>query len=237
MTEIDELQQAMDELAGVQLTDNTWQEAEVVRRDITGIIQALHRDLCTASADLQEREGLRFQIDQCKKSRERLKARATAAEAEAAGLRERLTDLQTAVEERDTELTMLREALDTIPLYEYGDAQREGCDPGGAWDCFKEALEEHISAVRSAPAVYDAKNDIADLRQQLATVTALVPEADWLEQAAVMAWHHCESCPVENNGCRGRKREDWTCKMLQAQLRNLATAIRAWRGDGGEEEG
>ena len=158
--------------------------------------------------------------------------RAEAAEAEAAGLRERLTDLQTAVEERDTELTMLREALDTIPLYEYGDAQREGCDPGGAWDCFKEALEEHISAVRSAPAVYDAKNDIADLRQQLATVTALVPEAELMERAAVMAWHHCESCPVENNGCRGRKREDWTCKMLQAQLRNLAARIHAWRGDG-----
>jgi len=82
-----------------------------------------------------------------------------------------------------------------------------------------------------------AETEAATLHQQLATVTALVPEVDWLEQAAVMAWHHCESCPVENDGCRGRKREDWTCKMLQARLRNLAARIRAWRGDGGEEQG
>ena len=158
---------------------------------------------------------------------------------EIAELREQLAAAQSAIDERDTELAMLREALDTIPLHEYGEAQHEGCDAKGAWDCFKEALEKHISAVRSAPAVYDAKNDIATLRQQLATVAALVPEADWLEQAAVMAWHHCESCPVENDGCRGRKREDWTCKMLQAQLRNLAACIRAWRGEkqeGGDDE-
>ena len=85
MSEIGErLQRAMNDLAGVQLIDNTWQEAEVVRREITGIIQTLHRDLCAANADLREWEGLRFQIDQCKKSRERLKARAEAAEAGAA---------------------------------------------------------------------------------------------------------------------------------------------------------
>ena len=88
MSEIDErLQRAMNDLAGVQLIDNTWQEAEVVRREITGIIQTLHRDLCAANADLREWEGLRFQIDQCKKSRERLKARAEAAEAEATALK------------------------------------------------------------------------------------------------------------------------------------------------------
>jgi len=50
MSEIDELKQALDELAGVQLIDNTWQEAEAVRREITGIIQALHRDLCAEAS-------------------------------------------------------------------------------------------------------------------------------------------------------------------------------------------
>ena len=159
--------------------------------------------------------------------------RAEAAEAEAAGLRERLTDLQTAVEERDTELTMLREALDTIPLYEYGDAQREGCDPGGAWDCFKEALEEHISAVRSAPAVYDAKNDIADLRQQLATVTALVPEAELLNLAETALTER--AAYLEN--CEDDEHEIRVYRAYANDVRALAARIRAWRGDGDGREG
>jgi len=96
---------------------------------------------------------------------------------------------------------------------------------------------DSMSVVERAQWMAGRCSKAADLRQQLAIVTALVPEADWLEQAAVMAWHHCESCPVENDGCRGRKREDWTCKMLQAQLRNLAACIRAWRGDGDEMPG
>jgi len=163
--------------------------------------------------------------------------RAEAAEAEAAGLRERLTDLQTAVEERDTELTMLREALDTIPLYEYGDAQREGCDPGGAWDCFKEALEEHISAVRSAPAVYDAKNDIADLRQQLATVTALVPEAELMERAAKYA-DIAQAHYLQGATSAATHHSHFKQKVADEEtLDALAACIRAWRGDGDEEEG
>jgi len=71
-------------------------------------------------------------------------------------LEQRLAVVQEAINERDAELVLLRNALDTLPLYEYGDAQREGCDAKGAWDCFREALEEHVTAVRSAPAVYDA---------------------------------------------------------------------------------
>ena len=104
-------------------------------------------------------------------------------------------------------------------------------------------LREQLAAARlktdeACKAVQAAFKRNGRLEQRLAAVTDLVPEADWLEQAAVMAWHHCESCPVENDGCRGRKREDWTCKMLQAQLRNLAARIHAWRGDGrGEGEG
>jgi len=55
VSETDELKQALDELADVQLIDNTWQEAEAVRREITRIIQALHRDLCAgASSACQE---------------------------------------------------------------------------------------------------------------------------------------------------------------------------------------
>ena len=61
MTEIDELQQAMDELASVQLIDNTWQEAEVVRREITGIIQALHRDLCAEASSVCQQWDIKCQ--------------------------------------------------------------------------------------------------------------------------------------------------------------------------------
>ena len=154
--------------------------------------------------------------------------RAEAAEAEAARSRERLADAQVAIDERDAELTMLREALDTIPLHEYGDARREGCDAKGAWDCFKEALAEHISAVRSVSAVYDAKNDTIDLRQQLATVTDLVPEVDLMKRAADYAL--CTAAARHQPIAPGVQ-EDADHRTLIM----LAARIRAWRGDGGEE--
>jgi len=160
------------------------------------------------------------------------------AEAEAAALRERLADAQVVIDERGAELTMLREALDTIPLHEYGDAQREGCDAKGAWDCFKEALEGHISAVRSVSAVYDAKNDTIALRQQLVTVTALVPEVEWLEMLA-LAEHpvgpaNCTDCPFWNSST-GRCEDQ--CDEVDIWATVLAANIRAWRGDGdGREE-
>ena len=154
------------------------------------------------------------------------------------------------VVERDVELAMLREALDTIPLHEYGDARREGCDAKGAWDCFKEALAEHISAVRSAPAVYDAKNDIAALRERLATAedettrlckeltiaSSLVPSADWLLMVAVAQDYFkpgCyKHCPLADEaGECGLEYDD-----IGDWARNLAARIRAWRGDGDEEE-
>lgn len=65
--------------------------------------------------------------------------------------------LQEALVERDAELVMLRNALDTIPVHEYGEAQREGCGAKGAWDCFRDALAEHVKAVRNCPAVFAAK--------------------------------------------------------------------------------
>ena len=37
-----------------------------------------------------------------------------------------------------------REALESIPTQEYGEAFGEGCDADGAWDCFREALDNHV---------------------------------------------------------------------------------------------
>lgn len=36
----------------------------------------------------------------------------------------------------------LKEAILNIPISKYGEAQRDGCDPSGAWDCFIKALHE-----------------------------------------------------------------------------------------------
>ena len=172
-----------------------------------------------------------------------------AAEAEAVGLRTRCQGLAkecaaleddreynaTIVVERDEELISLRQQLDTQAAEASAACQE--------WDEKCQELEAEAAELRKRLVAAQLKTDEAckavraqfkrngELEQQLAVVASLVPEAEWLEQAAVMAWHHCESCPVENDGCRGRKREDWTCKMLQAQLRNLADRIRAWRGD------
>ena len=201
MGKINELQQALDELADVQLIDNTWQEAEVVRREITGIIQALHRDLCTASADLQEREGLRFQIDQCKKSRERLKARAEAAEAEANALRKRL-----------------------------GVAEANAAES-------RTLLVKDYSVMEKAGAILDVADEhLHDLREQLATVTALVPDLDWLRMVTCYP-HGCAGCPyhklVTGTLC------DMQCGKISEVAGELAARIRAWRdgdGDGGGEK-
>ena len=101
MSEIDErLQQAMDDLAGVQLVDNTWQEAEAVRREIIGIIQALHRDLCAeASSACQEWD-----------------AKCQRLEAEAAGLRERLATAEDETTRLCKELTI---ASSLVPSAEW----------------------------------------------------------------------------------------------------------------------
>ena len=62
MSKINErLQRAMNDLAGVQLIDNTWQEAEVVRREITGIIQTLHRDLCAEASSARQEWDVKCQ--------------------------------------------------------------------------------------------------------------------------------------------------------------------------------
>ena len=152
---------------------------------------------------------------------------------EIAELREQMAAAQSAIDERDTELAMLREALDTIPLHEYGEAQREGCDAKGAWDCFKEALAEHISAVRSVSAVYDAKNDITTLHQQLATVAALVASAELLNLAETALTER--AAYLEN--CEDDEHEIRVYRAYANDVRALAARIRAWRGDGDGREG
>ena len=73
------------------------------------------------------------------------------------------------------------------------------------------------------------QEEIAELREQLATVTALVPEAGLLERAAVYVTAHTLAGP--GNIGRSQAPED------ASQLRNLAYTIRAWRGDGDGGEG
>jgi len=169
MSEIDErLQQAMDELAGVQLIDNTWQEAEAVRREITGIIQGLHRDLCAEASSACQQWGAKCQ-----------------------GLEA----------ERD-ELRQQADRLRTAAIEGYGVMEK-------------------------------AEEAIHYLEQQLATVKALVPEAEWLEMivATTRMEDDCTRCPYRVDRC------DLQCNDAHKQASTLAARIRAWRGDGdGREE-
>ncbi len=47
-------------------------------------------------------------------------------------------------EEAACRIEKLTEALRTIPFGEYGEAQGDGCDSNGAWDCFYDKADEHI---------------------------------------------------------------------------------------------
>lgn len=44
------------------------------------------------------------------------------------------------IEVLDSRIKELEEGIGNVPTGEYGEAQREGCDSNGAWDCFIEAL-------------------------------------------------------------------------------------------------
>ncbi len=44
--------------------------------------------------------------------------------------------------EKDKEIEGLREAIRNVPTEEYGEAERDGCDASGAWDCFIEKLDK-----------------------------------------------------------------------------------------------
>jgi hypothetical protein len=41
-----------------------------------------------------------------------------------------------------SENAKLKEAIKNVPTNEYDEAQNDGCDSCGAWDCFLEALQE-----------------------------------------------------------------------------------------------
>jgi len=132
---------------------------------------------------------------------------------EIADLRERLVEVERAAEVRLARIEVLRGALEAVGA----DAQ---------------ALKPEVQQVRDD--VLDLMRERDDLRQQLAaltkleaahrgeearqldTVTALVPEAEWLVMIA----------------------ENGVDSTVAHELFDLADAIRAWRGDGeGSEAG
>lgn len=102
-----------------------------------------------------------------------------------------INELQQAIDERDIELAMLRKALDTIPLHEYGEwciRKRKGARAMNRTDSVWTELQAAVDKI-----------DI--LEQQLATVTALVPNPEWVELAGATV----------------------------SGARNLAARIRDWR--------
>ena len=134
---------------------------------------------------------------------------------EIADLRERLVEVERAAEVRLARIEVLRGALEAVGA----DAQ---------------ALKPEVQQVRDD--VLDLMRERDDLRQQLATVTALVPEVDWLEMIALfdepLGPTDCKGCPFDCN-C------DLQCERVCKQAGDLAARIRAWRGDGdgdGREE-
>lgn len=44
------------------------------------------------------------------------------------------------LEQLQSENERLRKAIQSVPTDEYGEAQSDGCDSNGAWDCFLESL-------------------------------------------------------------------------------------------------
>ena len=139
--------------------------------------------------------------------------RAEAAEAEAVRLRERLADAERAAEVRLARIEVLRGALEIVGVE-------------------TQALKPEVQQVRVG--VLDLMRERDDLRQQLATVTALVPEVDWLEMIALfdepLGPTDCKGCPFDCN-C------DLQCERVCKQAGDLAARIRAWRGDGDGEGG
>ena len=114
---------------------------------------------------------------------------------EIADLRERLVEVERAAEVRLARIEVLRGALEIVGV----EAQ---------------ALKPEVQQVRVG--VLDLMRERDALRQQLDTVTALVPEAEWLVMIA----------------------ENGVDSTVAHELFDLADAIRAWRGDGeGSEAG
>jgi hypothetical protein len=65
-------------------------------------------------------------------------------------LRQGTIDVDYTAEEAACRIEKLAEGLRKIPFQEYGDAQGDGCDPNGAWDCFYSKADEHIKEALAA---------------------------------------------------------------------------------------
>ena len=141
-----------------------------------------------------------------------------AAEAEAARSRERLADAERAAEVHLARIEVLRGALEAVGA----DAQ---------------ALKPEVQQVRHD--VLDLMRERADLRKQLATATALVPEAELMERAAKYA-DIAQAHYLQGSTGGAIHHSHFKQKVADEEtLDALATAIRARRGDGdgdGREE-
>lgn len=90
----------------------------------------------------------------------------------------------------------------------------------------RQQLTTHAAAASAACQEWDVK--CQELEQQLARVTALVPEAELLQELAQVVEHEAWPLP------------DWPQHRARAmeqvqQLQELATRIRGWRGEQGQE--
>ena len=105
-----------------------------------------------------------------------------------------------------------------------------------------EAAEAEAAALKKLEAAHrgEEARKAAELRKQLADVSALVPDLDWLKMLA-LAEHpigpaNCTDCPFWNSST-GRCEDQ--CDEVDTWATDLADRIRAWRGDGegdGNEE-
>jgi len=100
----------------------------------------------------------------------------------------------------------------------------------------RKAAEAEAAALKKLEAAHrgEEARKAAELRKQLADVSALVPEAEWLEMMAMLLEGvevtFCDQCPFVKEPCKLQ------CADTEMP-RDLAARIRAWRGDGGKEEG
>ena len=99
-----------------------------------------------------------------------------------------------------------------------------------------EAAEAEAAALKKLEAAHrgEEARKAAELRKQLADVSALVPEAEWLE---VIALADEPLGPIDCKGCPFDCSCSLQCERVCEQAGELATRIRAWQdGDGSGEE-
>ena len=57
------------------------------------------------------------------------------------------TDYLAEIAKKDKEIEGLKKGLAHAPFQSYGEALRAGCDPDGAWECFKEEYRRHVKVL------------------------------------------------------------------------------------------